>query len=498
MVGCTRVTSTLCGWAPFFLYFRYAITRFFMPRLTLPQAAHLLAQAFASAPAGLQAMRAAARRLVQAEDALFTGLSKDVLRRFGTQLPYVAHAELVDFLLNHRALGAAFLLRDAFEFAQPADPDAPPAVKLPPPSRLSFLPAHTVKHPANWAITANDTGFNLPKIDAVGDLCALLEIHPQRLEAFSTRWREGDTHEANFDHYFSYWAPKKSGGARLIEQPKSDLKAAQRLLLQRLLNKVDSHEAAHGFRRGHSIVTHARLHTGQALVLRCDLQDFFTSIPASRVHGIFRQLGYAEPVAQSLTRICTTRPTRAIAKAGRVAGADWNAVKRLQSDHLPQGAPTSPALANLAAFRLDLRLNALAEGCGAVYSRYADDLAFSGAADCGIGGERFYLRVCAIALEEKFVVNIRKTKLMHQGARQEITGLVVNQKPNIARDEFDTLKAILTNACNTGLAAQNRASVENFAWHLQGRISFVLQVNPARGRKLLMLWNRLAAVNKMP
>ena len=461
-----------------------------MAQLNISRAANLLADAFAAAPSGLNAMCVSARRVMRAEDGLLERLAADVSRHFGAQLAYVAHATIAAYLCDHHALKIAFDCADddLADVAIDKDANAPPMLlPLLPPKHTSFLPASTVKTPAHWAIPA----YNLPQIDAVADLCALLEIHPVRLEKFTRRWREAVPNAESFDDYVRYWQPKKSGGARLIEHPKSDLKAVQRLLQQKLLNKVDPHEAAHGFRRGHSIITHAKLHAGKALVLRCDLQDFFTSIPAARVHGIFRHLGYAEPVARALTQLCTTRASHATAKAGRVAGADRHAVKRLRSDHLPQGAPTSPALANLAAFRLDLRLNALAESCGATYSRYADDLAFSGAAGCGIGGERFYLHVCAIALEERFAVNMRKSKRMHQGARQEITGLVVNAHPNIDRDEFDVLKAILTNAGKTGLAAQNRHGDAHFAWHLQGRISFVQQVNPARGAKLKALWDAI-------
>ncbi len=112
---------------------------------------------------------------------------------------------------------------------------------------------------------------------------------------------------------------------------------------------------------------------------------------------------------------------------------------RLATPHLPQGAPTSPALANLVAFHLDARLTGLAARIGARYSRYADDLTFS--AD-------HYLRpphdmIATIAREEGFRVNAAKTRLMARGSRQRVTGIVVNAHPNISRAEYDRLKAII-------------------------------------------------------
>lgn len=427
-------------------------------------------------------MCASVARTIEAERGLLVRLAKDVIRHFGARLAVMRHAEIESYLRNHPTLCATFdgdgsPTAAEYEFAYE------PAEKFSAPTRKSFLAPAASKLPHRWPIPA----YNLPQIDSVNELCTLLDIHPQRLDAWTRRFRQSPQHCAAFDAYFSYWQPKRSGGARLIEHPKSDLKQAQRRLLTRLLNKVDPHEAAHGFRRGHSILTHARAHTGQQLVLRCDLKDFFASVRASRIHAVFRHLGYHESVARALTMLTTTRAPRDVAHAGKAHGVDPDAIKRYQSDHLPQGAASSPALANLAAFKLDLRLSAIAEQFGAAYTRYADDLTFSGGAKSGIAGERFYLRVAAIAIEEGFALNMRKTRLMHESARQETTGLVVNAHPNIAREEFDLLKAILTNAARHGLAAQNRARHANFRSHLIGRIAFVRQINETRGRRLFEL-----------
>jgi hypothetical protein len=178
---------------------------------------------------------------------------------------------------------------------------------------------------------------------------------------------------------------RRSGLPRVLEAPKARLKEIQRWMLREILDHVPTHDAAHGFTRGRSVVTHAALHTGQAAVLRLDLKDFFASVSAARVFGIFRTLGYSPAVAHVLTGLATnTVPQMVWQEVCRVSDARliqprfWLG-RQLATPHLPQGAPTSPALANPAAFGLDRRLAGLAASMNVRYSRYADDLIFSGA-----------------------------------------------------------------------------------------------------------------------
>jgi hypothetical protein len=159
--------------------------------------------------------------------------------------------------------------------------------------------------------------------------------------------------------------------------------------------------------------------------------------------------------------------------------------------HLPQGAPTSPALANLCAYRLDCRLVGLAKSAGASYTRYADDLAFSGGAEFEKGVERFSVHVAAIAMEEGFRVHHRKTRIMRQGVRQHLAGMVVNRHLNVARSDFDRVKAILTNCVRLGCESQNRTGHPQFRLHLEGKVSFVEMVNPARGERLRTIFERI-------
>jgi hypothetical protein len=137
-------------------------------------------------------------------------------------------------------------------------------------------------------------------------------------------------------------------------------------------------------------------------------------------------------------------------------------------------------------FRLDLRLAGLAAAAGAGYTRYADDLVFSGGPDFARQVERFHVQVCAIALEEGFTVHTRKTRIMRQSVAQQVGGLVLNHHPNVARKEYDVLKAIVHNCTKHGPASQNRAQLKDFRAHLEGRVAYLAQFSPQRGERLRM------------
>ncbi len=297
--------------------------------------------------------------------------------------------------------------------------------------------------------------------------------------------------DAPVTHYQTRWVHKRSGGMRLIEIPKVQLRAHQRRLLHRLLDYVPVHEAAHGFRPRHSCVTNARPHMGQAVVVRMDLEDFFGSIGGGKVYKTFTALGYPAAAATALTRL-TTCATPADALAPTLTTLDWHARKRLQAPHLPQGAPTSPALANLCAFNFDVRVQALAEKFSARYTRYADDLTFSGNAEFRHRAHALQARVAAIATEEGFRINHRKTKVMPSATRQRVTGIVVNRTTNIARVDFDRLKATLHNCAKHGPATQCMTDVYTFRNHLAGHIAHLSAIHPVRGARLRQMFSRIS------
>lgn len=340
----------------------------------------------------------------------------------------------------------------------------------------------------------------LPDLPTTGAIADWLGLDMAQLEWFAdTRGWAALSPEPRLHHYVFRWVPKRSGGFRLLEIPKPRLRELQRRLLAELLDFVPPHEAAHGFRAAHSTLTNARCHLGQAMVLRMDLQDFFVSIGAPRVDAVLRTLGYPESAARTLTGLCTARTPASVLDVRDPARYDfelprpsWLERKRYLYPHLPQGAPSSPALANLCAFRLDLRLSAAADDAGARYSRYADDLAFSGGAEFARNAQRFACLAAAIASEEGFAVNHRKTRFMPRGQRQEVTGVVINERPNLRRSDYDRLKATLANCDRRGPRTENRAGVPDFRAHLAGRIAHAAMLNPERGARLRALFERIA------
>ena len=326
----------------------------------------------------------------------------------------------------------------------------------------------------------------LAAVPSVGELAAALELSDGQLAWLAdVRGLERTVTAERLRNYRYAAIPRRSGLPRLIEAPKLRLEELQRWILREILDPVPVHEAALGFTRGRSIVDHARRHSGRQVVVRMDIADFFASVSAGRVFGIFRTLGYGRAVAHVLTGLTTnTVPQhvwRVVHEAATSApvGARFALGRALAAPHLPQGAPTSPALANLAAFRLDRRLSGLAAAQGLRYSRYADDLTFSGARLRG--GASFPGLVARIVRAEGFALNQDKTVLRTGAARQSVCGIVVNVAPNVTRGEYDRLKAILHNAARHGPAGQGPAADRV---HLEGRIAWVASLNPARGDRL--------------
>ena len=337
--------------------------------------------------------------------------------------------------------------------------------------------------------------WNLPALESVADLAHWFRITPSELEWFAELKRlTRRTGNSRLRHYHYRVLAKKSGNIRLIESPKDHLKLMQRQILSEILYRIPAHNAAHGFIPGRSIQTFVAPHVGQSIVLRMDLQDFFPSISRARVQAAFRTAGYPERVADLLGGLCST-PTPDdvwLKYRSTVTMERLTAARALYGQpHLPQGAPTSPALANICAYRFDCRLQGLAESANANYTRYADDLAFSGDARFAAQIQHFATQAAAILLEEGFAVYHRKTRIMRQGVRQYLAGLVTNQRINIVRADFDRLKAILHNCVQRGPESQNRKGHPAFQAHLAGRLSFVESIHPAKGKRLRGVFEKI-------
>jgi hypothetical protein len=217
-----------------------------------------------------------------------------------------------------------------------------------------------------------------------------------------------------------------------------------------------------------------------------------TSSPASRRRACTRCGARSDTRPRLLTALTTTRtPTAALAPQREAGRLDWLAAKKLASPHLPQGAPSSPAIANLCAFRLDLRLDGLAWVFGATYTRYADDLVFSGAAPLRPRLGALQAWAAGIAEDEGFHLHRGKTRVMPRHRAQRVGGIAVNRHLNLPRPDFDRLRAVLHLCARDGPQAQNREAHPDFRAHLLGRIAWARQLNPARAARLAAVFERI-------
>jgi hypothetical protein len=358
---------------------------------------------------------------------------------------------------------------------------------------FDFFPLKCLFFPPSTPIPRPSWAAEIPDLRTPIALAKWLDIKWGRLQWLADPSGRNRLHPKGPLRTYRYrWITKKNGKARLLEIPTPLLKRTQRKLLDELLNLVPAHPAAHGLRSGRSAMTNASPHCGRDVVIGFDLRDFFPSVIVGRVYALFRTLGYPTSVAKLLAGLCTTRLPRDIWDSRPnplLDGSDHSQWQRLGARHLPQGAPTSPAIANLVAYRLDCRLSGLASDVDATYTRYADDLTFSGGLELARSAKRLTILMAQIVVEEGFSLNHRKTRIQRRGGRQTVTGIVVNVRPNLPRAEFERLKAILTNCTRSGPLTQNRENLSDFRAHLMGKVAHVGAINPARGQKLWKLFD---------
>lgn len=287
---------------------------------------------------------------------------------------------------------------------------------------------------ANKRLLANQ----LPVITKVPQLCEALNLTVSELRRLCYQ-REAST----YSHYTRFEIPKRSGGMRAIWAPLPMLKQAQHWILHEILERLVVHGAAHGFLSGRSIATNAAEHCNSQLLVKLDIENFFPSISWKRVKGVFRKAGYPEQIATLLALLCTEAPREIVQDNGKTYYV------ALAERCLPQGAPTSPALTNALCLRLDRRITGFADKTGWRYTRYADDLTFSFAADNSQEADisRLLGTVKRILGEEGFNVNVKKTHVIRQHQAQQVTGLIVNgtQAPRVSRNLKRQMRAALHN-----------------------------------------------------
>ena len=236
--------------------------------------------------------------------------------------------------------------------------------------------------------------------------------------------------QINKKRYISFQIPKKKKGEyRTIDAPCQSLKTIQQCLNLLFQFVFIPHSAAKGFVPNCSILNGARVHIQQKYVYNIDLKDFFPSITSGRLYNRLQSKPFSlnHEVASIITDLCCYSNSEG-------------------KNVLPQGAPTSPTITNIICERLDRKLSKLAKAYNLKYSRYADDITFSGMVNVFAEEGKFCQSLKHIIEEEEnFKINTDKTRLLHRGNRQEVTGITVNEKPNVSRKYVKQLRTLIHN-----------------------------------------------------
>lgn len=254
--------------------------------------------------------------------------------------------------------------------------------------------------------------------------------------------------------YRTFEIKKKSGGMREIRAPYPSLKTIQQWIYAYVLKKQDVHGCAHGFRPRKSIVTNARRHVENKCLLKIDLKDFFPSIKINKVVQVFKEIGYTKTVSWLLATICCL------------------------DDELPQGAPTSPVLSNIVARPMDKRLYRLAMSFGYRYSRYADDISFSGE-DIPTA----FIKYATDIIEDcGFTVNPKKVRLYKEKDNKILTGVALkNGVLKLPREKRREYEQEIYYTLKYGVNTRIKGEYNNYTTYilsLLGKANFWLMLEP--------------------
>ena len=261
--------------------------------------------------------------------------------------------------------------------------------------------------------------------------------------------------------YLTRTIPKRSGGERNLSIPCATLKYIQRWILDNVLYNMFISQYSMAFVKSKSILTNAQVHLGSEAILNMDIKDFFPSIPFLKVYQLFRYYGYTKEVSYLFTRLCTYK------------------------DALPQGSPTSPYLSNLVCFKLDIRLSILAQKYCAKYTRYADDMTFSGSKSI----HKLIPIVIEILSDEGFEINSQKTRFTDKAQRQEITGLNINSgKVNVPRSYIRKFEQEIYYCSKYGAQNHQKHIGDHHRFyrdHMYGKAYYIHMIEPLLGTKLI-------------
>lgn len=310
----------------------------------------------------------------------------------------------------------------------------------------------------------------IPVIETDHELAELLQIDYQTL-----RYLVYHRDVITFDNYYRFDIPKKSGGTRHIAAPKAQLKAAQKQILEQILQKIEVSDLSHGFIKSRSVLTSAKSHhTSPDLLINIDLENFFPTITFERVRGLYQSFGYSGYIASLLAMLCTY--------CERIPLEIKGEIKYIKTSDriLPQGSPASPMITNIICRNMDKRIYGLCKKLGVTYTRYADDMSFSYIGDTdnfAIGD--FLSSIHQIIEAEGFHMKKEKTHILRKNNRQYITGIVINNEEiGVPKKWVKILKASIHNAQKL---KDSGGSVSNTTIHeISGKIAWLKNVNAKR------------------
>jgi RNA-directed DNA polymerase len=307
------------------------------------------------------------------------------------------------------------------------------------------------------------------------------------------------------DPYVDIVRQKRSGAMRSISSPEPTLMEVQRWILSNLVSRVQLHPSSYAYQPGRSIVGCAQQHVGARWLIKLDLHNFFEEIAEPRIYGIFRELAYAPLLSLELTRVCTR--LRARRDEGYRAFETYTTIPSYITSapgFLPQGAPTSGALANAVARTLDGKLSELAANRGLIYTRYSDDLVFS---SLDAFDRRYASRLIShirhIVEDQKFRLHVKKTRVIPPGARHIVLGLLVDDDRVRLLPEYKRrIEVHVRGVRRFGLSAHaaHRQFDSMFALidHVDGSLAFAASVDSEFARRMRLEWNGALASSGYP
>ncbi len=254
-------------------------------------------------------------------------------------------------------------------------------------------------------------------------------------------------------YYYRVFTIKKSNGKmRSLAEPLPSLKEIQTWILENILQEVKVSRYAKAYIKNKTLLENVKYHKNRELVLTLDIKDFFGSINVYQVEQIFLNLGYSSNISNLLSKICTN------------------------NEALPQGAPTSPYLSNIYLKNFDEIVAKFCIDNDIRYTRYADDMTFSGQMD----SDQLTEFVKKELQELKLVLNASKTKLMAKEQRQIVTGVVVNKVIQIPKSDRNFIRNEVYYLLKFGLVEhleRTNNKRANYLAHLLGKINFALHIN---------------------